>query len=106
MSPRAVLVSVGAGNRYRHPDPGLIGGLERAGAAVRRTDTAGDIALVGRPTGEDLQVVARGSPSLRRGEAGSTRTGAAERPPRDGALPRCRTRPRTWATRAFCRTES
>jgi competence protein ComEC len=48
VSPRAVLVSVGAGNRYRHPDPGLIGGLERAGAAVRRTDTGGDIALVGR----------------------------------------------------------
>ncbi|MHA6618478.1 ComEC/Rec2 family competence protein [Pseudonocardia sp. DLS-67] len=61
VSPRAVLVSVGAGNSYRHPDPGLITGLERAGAAVRRTDTAGDIALVGRPT-EDLQVVSRGSP--------------------------------------------
>jgi competence protein ComEC len=62
VSPRAVLVSVGAGNRYRHPDPGLIGGLERAGATVRRTDTAGDIALVGRPAEEDLQVVSRGSP--------------------------------------------
>ncbi|TWF75770.1 competence protein ComEC [Pseudonocardia hierapolitana] len=62
VSPRAVLVSVGAGNRYRHPDPGLIGGLERAGAAVRRTDTAGDIALVGRPVDEDLQLVSRGSP--------------------------------------------
>jgi beta-lactamase superfamily II metal-dependent hydrolase len=35
VSPRAVLVSVGAVNRYRHPDPGLIGGFERAGAAVR-----------------------------------------------------------------------
>ncbi|MFD1530490.1 hypothetical protein [Pseudonocardia aurantiaca] len=62
MSPRAVLVSVGAGNRYRHPDPGLIGGLERGGAAVRSTDTAGDIAVVGRPAEEDLQVVSRGSP--------------------------------------------
>jgi competence protein ComEC len=55
-------VSVGAGNRYRHSDPGLIGGLERAGAAVRRTDTAGDIALVGRSAEEDLQLVSRGSP--------------------------------------------
>ena len=63
MSPRAVLVSVGAGNRYRHPDPGLIGGLERAGAAVRRTDTAGDIAVVGQPAAEeDLELVSRGSP--------------------------------------------
>ncbi|WP_425570513.1 ComEC/Rec2 family competence protein [Pseudonocardia adelaidensis] len=47
VSPRAVLVSVGAGNGYRHPDPGLVGGLERAGAAVRRTDLAGDVAVVG-----------------------------------------------------------
>jgi competence protein ComEC len=62
VAPRAVLVSVGAGNRYRHPDPGLIGGLELAGAAVRRTDTAGDIAVMGRPTEEDLQLVSRGSP--------------------------------------------
>jgi competence protein ComEC len=62
VSPRAVLVSVGAGNSYRHPDPGLITGLERADAAVRRTDTAGDIALVGRSTEEDLELVSRGSP--------------------------------------------
>jgi competence protein ComEC len=62
VSPRAVLVSVGAGNRYRHPDPGLVGGLERAGAVVRRTDTAGDIALVGWPAEEDLELVSRGSP--------------------------------------------
>ena len=61
MSPRAVLVSVGAGNRYRHPDPGLIGALERAGAAVRRTDTAGDVAVVGGEA-PGLQLVYRGSP--------------------------------------------
>jgi competence protein ComEC len=60
VSPRAVLVSVGAGNRYRHPDPGLIGGLERAGAAVRRTDLAGDVAVVG--SSADLELVSRGSP--------------------------------------------
>ena len=36
VSPRAVLVRVGAGNRYRHPDPGLIGGLERAAAPAAR----------------------------------------------------------------------
>jgi competence protein ComEC len=59
------LVSVEAGNRYRHPDPGLIGGLERAGAAVHRTDTAGDVAVMGRPgegPGPPLEIVARGSP--------------------------------------------
>jgi competence protein ComEC len=68
VAPRAVLVSVGAGNRYRHPDPGLIGGLERAGAAVHRTDTAGDVAVLGRlgapgdSPGPPLEIVARGSP--------------------------------------------
>jgi competence protein ComEC len=60
VSPRAVLVSVGAGNRYRHPDPGLIGGLERAGATVRRTDLTGDVAVVGSSV--DLELVSRGSP--------------------------------------------
>jgi competence protein ComEC len=60
VAPRAVLVSVGAGNRYRHPDPGLIGGLERAGAAVCRTDLAGDVAVVGSSV--DLELVSRGSP--------------------------------------------
>ncbi|OLT07005.1 competence protein ComEC [Pseudonocardia sp. CNS-004] len=60
VSPRAVLVSVGAGNRYRHPDPGLVGGLERAGATVRRTDLTGDVAVVGSTA--DLELVSRGSP--------------------------------------------
>ena len=45
VAPRAVLVSVGADNPYRHPDPGLIEALERTGARVRRTDLAGDIAV-------------------------------------------------------------
>jgi hypothetical protein len=35
VSPRAVLVSVGAGNRYRHPDPGL----SPLGAAMRPAST-------------------------------------------------------------------
>ncbi|WP_255621757.1 ComEC/Rec2 family competence protein [Pseudonocardia sp. DSM 110487] len=60
VAPRAVLVSVGAGNRYRHPDPGLVGGLERAGATVRRTDLAGDVAVVGGSA--DLELASRGSP--------------------------------------------
>ena len=68
VAPRAVLVSVGAGNPYGHPNVALLASLERAGAAVRRTDTAGDVAVVGR--GEDadgdgrpaLTVVTRGGP--------------------------------------------
>ena len=60
VAPRAVLVSVGAGNRYRHPDPVLVRGLERAGALVRRTDHAGDVAVLGGPSG--LELVSRGSP--------------------------------------------
>jgi competence protein ComEC len=60
VAPRAVLVSVGAGNRYRHPDPGLVGGLERAGAAVRRSDLVGDVAVVG--SSADFEFVSRGSP--------------------------------------------
>ncbi len=70
VAPRAVLVSVGAGNRYGHPNLDILAALERAGALVRRTDTAGDVAVVsqdthidadhdGRP---DLALVSRGDP--------------------------------------------
>jgi competence protein ComEC len=67
--PRAVLVSVGAGNSYGHPDTGLLDRFARAGATVRRTDTSGDVAVV--PVGDarvtapgrrELVVVARGDP--------------------------------------------
>ena len=34
VAPRAVLVSVGAGNDYGHPDAGLLGRLGQAGAGV------------------------------------------------------------------------
>ncbi|MGH3611122.1 MAG: ComEC/Rec2 family competence protein [Pseudonocardia sp.] len=65
--PRAVLVSVGAENRYRHPDPGLLGGLDRAGVAVRRTDESGDIAVVSGAATDagdspNLLLVTRGDP--------------------------------------------
>jgi competence protein ComEC len=61
VAPRAVLVSVGAGNRYGHPDPRLLEALDRTGAVVRRTDTAGDVAVVGEPAGP-VTVVSRGDP--------------------------------------------
>jgi competence protein ComEC len=55
-----VLVSVGAGNRYGHPNAALLTSIERAGATVRRTDLAGDVAVVG--SSAELEVVSRGSP--------------------------------------------
>jgi competence protein ComEC len=58
--PRLVLVSVGAGNPYGHPNAGELALLREAGALVRRTDESGDIAVVsGR---EGPASVARGSP--------------------------------------------
>ncbi len=65
VAPRAVLVSVGAGNTYGHPNRPLLAGLERSGAAVRRTDVAGDTAVVAGEPGSDgsrMAVVSRGSP--------------------------------------------
>jgi competence protein ComEC len=84
VAPRAVLVSVGAGNSYGHPDPGLLHGLERAGAAIRRTDTAGDVA-VSAPragAGATLDLVSRGDPlpARRRRAVSTARTGAGATP--------------------------
>jgi competence protein ComEC len=72
--PRVALVSVGAGNRYRHPSLDVIGRLTATGATVVRTDHRGDIAVVHRrappdpDTGPavdpepDVAVVCRGDP--------------------------------------------
>ena len=62
VAPRAVLVSVGAGNDYRHPDAGLLERLEQAGAMVRRTDLSGDVAITAGPGSDGPAVVARGDP--------------------------------------------
>ena len=40
------LVSVGRGNTYGHPNPGVMGLLAGSGALVRRTDESGDLAVV------------------------------------------------------------
>jgi competence protein ComEC len=51
------LVSVGAGNDYGHPAPGLLAALEATGADVWRTDLAGDVVVVER--GGEVGVVGR-----------------------------------------------
>ncbi|MGN9809081.1 ComEC/Rec2 family competence protein [Micromonospora sp. BQ11] len=55
--PTVALVPVGAGNTYGHPNPAVLGRLTRGGARVLRTDTDGDVAVVG---GSGLAVVVRG----------------------------------------------
>lgn len=68
VAPRAVLVSVGAGNRYGHPNAALLAGLAGTGAAIRRTDVAGDVAVVDPPGDPpDLALVTRGHPLPARG---------------------------------------
>ena len=56
----AVLVSVGLGNDYGHPNVPLMARLARGGARVLRTDQSGDLAAV--TTSRGLAVVARGDP--------------------------------------------
>ncbi|WP_051581357.1 ComEC/Rec2 family competence protein [Pseudonocardia acaciae] len=58
--PRLALVSVGAGNRYGHPNAAVLDALGRGGALVRRTDQAGDVAVVAARDGP--VAVARGQP--------------------------------------------
>lgn len=45
LSARVALVSVGAGNRYGHPSPGVLEALRVRGAHVLRTDDAGSIVV-------------------------------------------------------------
>jgi competence protein ComEC len=55
--PRIALISVGAGNRYGHPNPSTVSRLTAKGVTVLRTDQDGDVAVVG-----ELLVVRRGEP--------------------------------------------
>jgi competence protein ComEC len=58
VDPALVVVSVGADNRYGHPNRSLLARLTRDGARVLRTDLHGDVAAV--RTGGGLAAVARG----------------------------------------------
>ena len=51
VSPDYALISVGARNRYGHPNPTVLGRLERAGTRVFRTDRHGSVVLTGRSDG-------------------------------------------------------
>ena len=50
-SPRYAVISVGARNRYGHPDPVVLARLERAGARIFRTDLDGTVTLTARKDG-------------------------------------------------------
>lgn len=58
-SPQIALVSVGVGNDYGHPSPVTLRQYAALGAAVGRTDLAGDLAVVVGPDGR-LTLLARG----------------------------------------------
>jgi competence protein ComEC len=58
VSPVAGVVSVGTGNRYRHPSPSVLQALDDAGVDVLRTDDLGTIML--NTDGQQLDLVADG----------------------------------------------
>lgn len=51
LSPKISLVSVGEGNRYGHPDEGVIAALESSGSQIFRTDRQGDVECSFTPRG-------------------------------------------------------
>lgn len=55
--PQVALVSVGAGNRYHHPSPAVIGALLARGIATLRTDRDGGIVVRTDATGDAFDVV-------------------------------------------------
>ena len=58
VSPAYALISVGARNRYGHPDPGVLARLERAGTRIYRTDLDGTVTLTAQ---RDGSVTVKGS---------------------------------------------
>ncbi|WP_235215530.1 ComEC/Rec2 family competence protein [Phaeacidiphilus oryzae] len=58
LRPRVALISCGLGNPYGHPAPSTVFALHAGGATVLRTDTQGDVAVLG--DARHLAVAARG----------------------------------------------
>ncbi|MDH6678329.1 competence protein ComEC [Rhodococcus sp. LBL1] len=56
--PRLAVISVGAGNPFGHPNPGIVDRLTALGAVTMRTDVDGDVAVVRSGSGA-LAVVGR-----------------------------------------------
>lgn len=49
--PQVAVISVGAGNSYGHPSPGVIAGWEASGARVYRTDRDGGVLVIANDDG-------------------------------------------------------
>jgi competence protein ComEC len=80
--PEVALVSVGQRNRYGHPAQATMDVLARLGARTARTDTGGDVAVVG---GVPLGVTSRGRRAPPRCSAGRPPWGRCGPRPRRGS---------------------
>jgi competence protein ComEC len=58
VTPRLALISVGAGNIYRHPSDDVVRSLAAHGAVVMRTDRHGSVVV--RTDGHTIEVGANG----------------------------------------------
>ena len=60
LRPELAVISVGARNRYGHPDPGVLGRLVASGAYILRTDRDGDVRIRAEASGAWEVSVERG----------------------------------------------
>lgn len=61
--PDDAIISVGAGNRFGHPAPGVVDALVRAGARVWRTDLHGDVTIEADGRSHAVRTSRRGAPA-------------------------------------------
>ena len=69
VNPGVAVVSVGEGNRFGHPTQSTLDLLQSAGAAVIRTDQAGDVTIVSDGAGGRFEVLRQKETHLGRGVA-------------------------------------
>ncbi|KAM9865350.1 hypothetical protein ACIFOC_01882 [Leucobacter aridicollis] len=99
---RAALISVGAENRYGHPNPELLTTLSDAGVDVLRTDALGSIAVVGGTNGDgsgEPTFWAAGDRSRVAGAAGRSAGAGAPSRSRNARAPRAREPPHRTGAR-------